>query len=373
MDYLTHTAQTLGSFALVLGILVSIHELGHYAAARWCKVKIEAFSIGFGPALKSWTDRHGTVWKLCALPLGGYVKMHGMGGEEDQGETEAETAEEFHPHLAFTHKKVWQRAVIAAAGPAANFVLAVVLFTALQFSLGTNVPLAYVGDVRPGTAAAEAGLLKGDQILAVDGTKVDNFLDLQHIIGGEAGQVVTLSLRRDNKDITATVHVRGEGVFFKTGRLGVASNPDHAVLISRSLPEALVGGASQTWALVVATFAGLVGLITTGDGAGDLGGPIAIAHLSGQVAQLGLASLVNFIAMLSVNLGLLNLLPIPILDGGHLLFLGAEALRGRPVPARAQEYGYRLGMAIIATVFIFVSVNDLARYGAFSWMRHLTG
>ena len=369
MDHLLSLAQTLASFALVLGVLVSIHELGHYAAARWCRVGVEAFSIGFGPTLKSWTDKHGTEWKLSMLPLGGYVKMHGMAGED--AAADGGQAEEIRPQDAFTHKKVWQRAVISAAGPAANFALAIVLFGAMQATIGAQVALPVVGTVVDGSAAAAAGIKPGDAIVSIAGAPITTFEDLRGIVAASPDRDLVLGLRRDGHDLALKVHVHGVGPNHATGQLGVQSGK--IITVRRGPLQAAWGGVTETWHQISQTYTGLAGLIMSGTGAENLGGPIAIAHLSGQVAKLGIVSLIDFIAMMSVQLGLLNLLPIPILDGGHLLFLGAEALRGRPLPARAQEYGYRLGMAIIATVFIFVSFNDLAREGVFAWMHHLAG
>jgi regulator of sigma E protease len=370
MNAILHLAQTLASFALVLGVLVSIHELGHYAAARWAGVRVEAFSIGFGPAIRAWTDRRGTVWKICVLPLGGYVKMYGMSPE---ARAEAEAAGEvFAEQDAYVCKPVGHRAIIAAAGPVANFLLAIVLFAALLGSVGRQVPLPVVGEVVPGTAAAAAGLRTGDVISAVDGAKVVTFADLRRIVGASPDRDLKLSVHRGTADLTVPVHVQAGGsAAHPVGKLGVtsgATSTEHVGPVG-----ALVGGVTQTWDMVVQTVAGLATIISTGQGAEDLGGPIMIAHLSGQVAQLGLASLVTFIALLSVNLGLVNLLPIPVLDGGHLMFYAAEALRGRPVPPRAQEYGYRVGIALIACVFVFVSWNDLVHEGALKWVAHLAG
>jgi len=370
MDHLLHLAQTLASFALVLGILITFHELGHYWAARWCNVGVEAFSLGFGPTLTSWTDRHGTVWKISLLPLGGYVKMHGMGGEAEDEDAQAAA---FRPELAFGAKKIWQRGFIIAAGPIANFVLAIVLFAGLQASIGAPVALPFVGQVVEGSAAAKAGMKTGDEIVAVDATRIETFDQLRSLIAGLAERDVTLHLRRAGQDLALPVHIRGVGLNHATGQLGVGGSPDKIVMEKRGPLQAIEGGVESSWNLASQILSGLGGLFTTGAGAGDLGGPIAIALASRQMALLGLASLITWIAGLSVNLGLLNLLPIPVLDGGHLLFLAAEALRGRPLPQRAQEYGFGLGLAIIATVFLFTFHNDLAHLGLFTWMQHLIG
>jgi regulator of sigma E protease len=370
MTHILHLAQTLASFALVLGILVAIHEIGHYAAARWCGIGVEAFSLGFGPALKSWTDRRGTVWKISMLPLGGYVKMYGM--SPTSREEAAAAGEDFRAQEAYAEKHVGKRAIVAAAGPVANFLLAIVLFSALLVTVGRQVPLPVVGQVMENSAAAKAGLKAGDEITAVDGVPVVTFTALRDIIAADADRDVKLSITRDSTKLVLPVHVQSAtGAAGTVGRLGVISGK--STFESVGPLGALAGGVTQTWDLLRQTVIGLANIVTSGQGADELGGPIMIAHLSGQVAQLGLGSLVAFIALLSVNLGMVNLLPIPVLDGGHLMFYAAEAIRGRPVPPRAQEYGYRVGIALIACVFVFVSWNDLVREGAFRWVAHLRG
>jgi regulator of sigma E protease len=370
MATIAHLLQTLASFAVVLGVLVFIHEYGHYLAARISGIYVEVFSIGFGRALASWTDRRGTVWKLSILPLGGFVRLHGMAVsvlEEDQVDQDAIRKGE-----AFFEKSVAARAFVAAAGPIANFVLAIVLFTGLYATIGRQVALPVVSEVMQFSAAAQAGLQPGDLIHSVDGAPVAYFEDLRRIIFSEPGRTVKLALRRGTQELVVPVHVAAEtedGV--AVGKLGIQSGASETQALG---PIAALGaGLTETWVVLWQTLMGLVRLVTTGAGVHELGGPIKIAQLSGQVAQLGLASLLNFIALLSINLGLVNLLPIPILDGGHLVFYAAEALRGRPLPARAQDYGYRIGFAIIASIFVVISFNDLVRTGAFRWVGHLVG
>ncbi|HTZ71309.1 MAG TPA: RIP metalloprotease RseP [Acetobacteraceae bacterium] len=368
MDSLLHILHTVASFALVLGVLVFVHELGHYLAARWCGVHVEVFSIGFGPALKSWVDRHETEWRISALPLGGYVRMHGM-----TPDAEAEAAARgvpFRPDQAYTRKSVGRRSIVAFAGPAANFLLAIVLFAGLLALEGRPVPLAVVGDVQAGSAAATAGLKTGDEIRAVAGVKIADFDQLRAIVQVNAGHDLALAVHRGTQDLSLEAHILLDARSGK-GLLGITSGRAETVPVG--LGAALLGGFTETWDMLSQMFGGLVHIITSGAGVKDLGGPIMIADLSGRVATMGVASLVKFIALLSVNLGLVNLLPIPVLDGGHLMFYAAEALRGRPVPARAQEYGYRVGIAIIGFVFLMISFNDLQREGAFLWVRHLIG
>jgi regulator of sigma E protease len=370
MATIAYDLQTLASFAVVLGVLVFIHEYGHYLAARLCGIYVEVFSIGFGRTLASWTDRRGTVWKISVLPLGGFVRMHGMAVsvlDEDQVDQDAIRRGE-----AFFEKSVAARAFVAAAGPIANFVLAAVVLSGLFATFGREVALPVVSEVVKDSAAAHAGLQPGDVIRAVDGAHVAYFDQLRSIIASEPDRTVKLDIRRGAADLVVTAHIGSatEGGVL-VGKLGVGSGASE--MRPLGLLAAIGAGLSETWFVLWQTLLGLVRLVTTGNGVHELGGPIKIAQLAGQEAQLGFSSLLNFIALLSVNLGLVNLLPIPILDGGHLVFYAAEALRGRPLPPRAQDYGYRIGFAIIASIFVVISFNDLVRTGAFRWVGHLVG
>lgn len=358
-----------GAFAVVLGVLVFVHEFGHYLAARACGVHVEVFSIGFGQAVTSWVTRSGTRWKLAWLPLGGYVKMH---GQERPEEVSPEVRASWIPGQTFHEKAVWQRAIIVAAGPIANFVLAMVLFAALMAILGVGVSQPVVGGVLPGSAAAQAGLQVNDRILSIDGQPINSFEQIQHIVEPRPGQTLPIVVTRNGATTTLQAHVGVEKVDgMQIGLLGIRAG---AVSYHRvPVPQALWGGVKQTWNVTVETVQGIGQMIRGTRGTQDLGGPLRIAQLSGQVAELGVASLVSFIAILSVNLGLINLFPIPVLDGGHLLFYVAEALRGRPLPPRALEYGFRAGLAVLASLFVFATWNDLTNIGLFHWVAHLMG
>jgi regulator of sigma E protease len=276
------------------------------------------------------------------------------------------------PGEAFFEKSVLSRAIVAAAGPIANFLLAAVLFSALNAVIGRQVPLPVIGEITPGSSAAISGLHTGDSIRAVDGVRTMEFEDLRRIVSANAGHTLSFSVHRGTQDLTIPVLIQpatpGD---MSVGRLGVKAG--EVATVRLGLGTAILAGLTQTWEVLWQTLLGLVHIITTGRGVNELGGPIAIASLSGKVADLGIASMVSFIAMLSINLGLVNLLPIPILDGGHLMFYAAEGLRGRPLPARALDYGYRVGFAIIASLFIFISWNDLVHTGAVRWVTHLIG
>jgi regulator of sigma E protease len=356
------------AFAIVLGILVFVHEFGHYLAARLCGVHVEVFSIGFGKAITSWVDRQGTRWKIAWLPLGGYVKMHGQERPED---VSPQVRAAWIAGRTFHEKSVARRAICVAAGPIANFLLAMVLFAALFVCLGNPVNLPVVSAVVAGSAAEHAGLKPNDRIDSIAGQPIHAFDDIQRIITVHPDDTLALTITRDGATSTVQAHVGAKEVAGRRiGLLGIGGVTDYRHI---GLGAALWGGVTQTWDVTSETFQGIAQMIAGTRGTQDLGGPLRIAQLSGQVAQLGIASLISFIAVLSVNLGLINLFPIPVLDGGHLLFYLAEAIRGRPLPARAQEYGFRAGLAVLASLFVFATWNDLSNIGLFQWVAHLIG
>ena len=360
--------RSVAAFAAVLGVLVFVHELGHYLAARWCRVHVEVFSIGFGRALTSWQDRHGTRWKLAWLPLGGYVKLHGQERPED---VPPEVRASWLPGRTFHDKSVGARAIIVGAGPLANFLLAMVLFAAVFATAGKPITRPIVSEVLPDSAAARAGLLIGDHVESIAGETIHDFADIQRIIAAHPDETLALVIERDGATRRVSVHTdvkQGHGR--RIGQLGIGGVIDYQ---HYSLGAALIGGVEQTWEVTADTVHGVAQMITGRRGTEDLGGPLRIAQLSGQVAELGIASLVSFGALLSVNLGLINLFPIPVLDGGHLVFYLAEAVRGRPIPPRAQEYSFRAGVAVLATLFIFATWNDLTQIGLFRWVLGLIG
>ena len=369
LTFIPDFMRSAAAFVVVLGVLVFVHELGHYLAARWRGVRVEAFSIGFGQAITSWTDRHGTVWKLAWLPLGGYVKLHGQEHPQDVPE---DVRAAWIPGQTFHDKPVLSRAIIVAAGPAANFLLAMVLFAALFMAIGAPVTLPVIGAVLPDSAASRAGLMADDRVVTIARQPIGTFEDLQHIITAHPAQTLVMTIQRDGSDrqIKVTTGSRESGGR-QVGLLGVRGGAIEYRHVS--VPAALWGGVTQTWMITRETFAGLAQMISGTRGTEELGGPLRIAQLSGQVAQLGVASLISFIAVLSVNLGLINLFPVPVLDGGHLLFYLAEALLGRPLPRRTQEYGFKAGLAVLACLFVFATWNDLTHLGLFRWVASLIG
>jgi regulator of sigma E protease len=369
IDSLVDSLRTVLAFAVVLGVLVFIHELGHYLAARWRGVYVEAFSVGFGRAITQWTDRRGTVWKLAWLPLGGYVKLHGQERPEDVPQ---EVRDSWRPGETFHEKTVGSRAIIVAAGPIANFLLAMVLFALLFLASGRPITAPVVGEVLAGSAAARAGMLVEDRVQTINGTPIRTFEDIQRIVSAHPKVRLTITVEREKviRTLAVTPDERELGGRV-VGLLGIRGG--QLEYQPMGVVESIVGGISQTWTVTVDTLSGVSQMIIGRRGTEELGGPLRIAQISGQVASIGIGSLISFIAVLSVNLGLINLFPVPVLDGGHLLFYLAEAIRGRPLSAKAQEYGFRAGIAVLAGLFVFATWNDLSHIGLFRWVAGLLG
>lgn len=360
--------RTVLTFIVVLGVLVFIHELGHYLAARWRGVHVETFSIGFGPPLARWRDRTGTEWRIGPIPLGGFVKPHGFEGPEEATE---EQKAAWQPGRTFHDKPVLSRAIVILAGPVFNFLLAFVLFSALFALTGRPSIHNEIAQVETGSAAAAAGMEKGDVILRIGDHEVHDVADLQATIASIPGSATILKVRRDGQEVSLPVTIGDSGGNKPHGLLGVMFATEISPPLP--LPSAIVAGAKETWSVSVQTLDGLWQILTGRHTARDLGGPLKIAQLSGQVAQYGIASVLSFMGILSVNLGLINLFPIPVLDGGRLVFYILEAIRGRPVGRRVQEISFQVGFALIATLFLFSTFNDLSGFGVFRWLASLAG
>ncbi len=361
--------QTMIAFALVLGVLVFIHELGHYLAARWRGVHVDAFSIGFGRSLLRWTDRRGTEWRLGWIPLGGYVKLHGQETPEDVAPEQRAAWRAGH---TFHEKSVGSRAIVVAAGPVANFLLAILLFAGLYATFGQPVGGTAIGTIVADSPAARAGLQPGDEILSLDNKRVLRFEQVQRYVQPRAGQGIELRVARDGQEVM--LRAEPEARDGAAGAVGVLGIQGGAVRFERLDPfSAVAAGAVQTADVTWQTLTGVGEMLSGQRSAKELGGPIRIAEISGQAASLGIVPLVNLTALLSVSLGLLNLFPIPLLDGGHLMFYAAEAIRGRPLPAKTQEYGFRAGFAVLVTLFLFASWNDIAEGGIGRWVAGLIG
>jgi len=355
-------------FLFVLTVVVFFHELGHFLVARWAGVRVLTFSLGFGPELFGFNDRTGTRWKLSAIPLGGYVKFFGDASEASTPAAEVlakmsaqERQDSFH------HKSVARRAAIVAAGPIANFILAIVLFAGLFTFYGKPNTSARVDTVQANSAAAAAGFKSGDVVTSIDGQTIGTFVDMQRIVSTRAGEELHFTVKRGDRveNITATPELREVKDSFnnvhKIGVLGISrsSTPgEHAV--ERVDPATgLWLGVKETWFIAKSTILYIGDIFTRRASADQLGGPIRIAQISGQVATIGFAALLNWTAMMSVSIGLLNLFPVPMLDGGHLLFYAVEAIRGRPLSERSQEMGFRVGLALVLMLMVFVTYNDI--------------
>lgn len=376
MDFVTNLAGYIIPFVVVLTIIVFVHELGHYWVARRCGVRVEVFSIGFGPELFGWYDKNRTRWKISAVPLGGYVKFFGDADAASTSDAAAvSTMSAAERKVSFHHKSLGQRSAIVAAGPVANFIFAILIYAALFSLVGQPFTPAVVGDVVPGSAAESAGLRPGDRILAADGTEIQRFEELRAYVALRAETPIAMRVLRDGSEIGLTVvPLRvdvpdGSGGTHRVGQIGIRTT---GIDFVRHDPgTALVQAVRETWQVVANTFTYL-GRIIQGRESGDqLSGPLGIAKMSGDVAKSSWLGLVSLMATLSVAIGLINLFPVPMLDGGHLLFYGYEAVRGRPMGERAQEYSFRIGFALVMSLFLFATWNDLNRLPIFNFLTGL--
>ncbi|MDP6873127.1 MAG: RIP metalloprotease RseP [Alphaproteobacteria bacterium] len=464
LDFISGAGGYVLPFLIVLTVLVFVHELGHYLVARWNNVRVEVFSIGFGPEIKGWNDRHGTRWKFCWIPFGGYVKFFGDsdGASRPDGEALQELSEADRA-VSFHHKRLGQRAAVVAAGPLANFLYAIIVLAAMYMVFGQRVtpaevgrvveqgagqsagfqegdvvlaidgdaihrfeqfqqavflnpdrPLTFqisrggleqtivatprlveradaqgiihkfgdlglwpanpaiVGKVYEGSPAAVAGFQVGDRITAIDGNIIDNFERLQDLVAASQGRRLAVSVLRDGREMRLYVSARRDvrerkaaGTEQAAGETIVTERWLIGILRAQRPPVQLGPGDAVTQAVVtcydmlVQTMAYVGQMISGSRGTEDLGGPLRIAHASGQAAQVGVEQLIMLSILLSLNLGMINLFPIPILDGGHLLFYGFEAILRRPLTERTQEFAFRIGLALVLTLTVFATWNDL--------------
>ncbi|MGO4705185.1 RIP metalloprotease RseP [Microvirga sp. 2MCAF38] len=364
---------TIVSFLIVLGIVVFIHEFGHFWVGRRCGVGVTAFSVGFGPELFGWNDRHGTRWKISAIPLGGYVKFVGdlnAASVPDSREVQRMSPEE--RAVSFPFQSVTKRAAIVAAGPIANFILAVAIFSGLNYVSGRQVIEPRIEMIQPNSAAERAGFKPHDFILSINGSTIETFADMQRWVSASAGDTLHFVVDREGKQVAldAVPDLKEQNTPFgkqRIGLLGLQASRDPASIktLTYSPLGAVKAGALETWYVVDRTFDYMGKLISGRESADQLSGPIRIAQVSGQVASLGgVAGLISLVAVLSVSVGLINLFPVPLLDGGHLLFYAIEAVRGRPLSEKAQEIGFRIGFAIVAMLMLFATWNDIVHLGA---------
>ena len=361
------------AFLLAIGPLVFLHELGHYLVGRWFGIHAEAFSIGFGRELFGWNDKRGTRWKVGWLPLGGYVRFRGdmnpasqpaPGAERDPG--------------AFHSKPVWQRFLTVLAGPMANFLVAILIIAGFFAAFGVPRTPTDVRMVRPGSAAADAGIQAGDRIVALAGQGTASFEDLLRVTRLRPGERVAVEVERDGRRLRLQATLEADhqvdrfGQRFKVGMLGVY--PQSRQVFERvGAAELVPASVGYTVRLTRSMIDGLWQIVTGRRSARDLSGPLKMAQIAGQHASLGLFEFLQLVALFSINLGFINLLPVPMLDGGHLAFYAAEAVRRRPLGERTQEWAFRTGLALLLALLLFTTVNDLASFGLFDRLGRLIG
>jgi regulator of sigma E protease len=365
------------AFLAVLGPLVFVHEYGHYIVGRWCGVKADTFSIGFGRKIIGWTDKRGTEWKIGWLPLGGYVQFAGDRDAVSQPDADWAKLPEAERSHSFPAQPVWKRSLIVLAGPATNFLFAILILAGFNMVYGVAQMPPVIAAIEANSAADQAGLRVGDRISAIDGRAMENFGDIRMAVAFELGKPADLRIERGDSWLNVTLRPRivSEKDQFgnKSERAVIGILPGPPVLTSTGPLAAVQAGAGQTWDMVRLTGNILVQFVTGQRSVKDMGGPLRIAKQSGEMATLGLAALIYFIAFISINLGFINLLPLPMLDGGHLLFYGYEAVRRRPAPPQAQEWAFRFGFAAIVTLMLVVTFNDLGSFGAWDRIARLIG
>jgi len=366
------------SFLVALTVVVFVHEFGHFQVARWCGVAVKTFSIGFGKELFGWNDKKGTHWRIAAIPLGGFVQFIDDANAASAGANDKEPVEltKEQREGAFHSQPVWKRAAVVSAGPIFNFILAIVIFAITFMILGRTIMEAKVADVQPGTPAAAAGFQKGDVITSINGTKIEGFSVLQKIVSSRVGQELTFGVDRNGSQLVlkATPELRelDDAIAGKIKRpvIGIKASREFSKLTHKTVgPLQAVGlGVSRTWDIASGTLSYLADVVTGRQSAEQIGGIVRIADVAGKVAAIDWRQLIMFTAFISVSIGLINLFPIPVLDGGHLVFYAIEFLRGRPLSEQVQEYCFRVGFALILMLMVFGFYNDrgiLARW--FTW------
>ena len=364
MEWLPELIHSFLAFIVIISTIVFVHEFGHFWVARRCGVRVETFSIGFGTELFGWNDKHGTRWKISLLPLGGYVKMYGDGNAASAPDrailtkmTKAQKA------VSFYHKNLKQKAAIVVAGPATNFIFAIIILTGFFLFYGRPETAPEVGDVSRDSAAELIGLKKGDVIKKLNGSDVARFEDLRMIASMHAGEKMEIVFTRDNQlirrfitpKLTETTDIFGNKI--RVGLLGISSSL--VIYKPMGVAEAIPAGVVEVFHISSNTLKAIGQMIVGSRSPDELSGILRIGQYSGQAANKGLSVVLWFMAVLSVNLGLINLLPIPVLDGGHLLFYGVEAIKGRPMAERVQEWGYRVGFSLLVLLMVFATYNDL--------------
>lgn len=364
------------AFICAIGPLVFVHELGHYLVARWFGVGAEVFSIGFGREIFGWNDKRGTRWKVGWLPLGGYVRFVGDADIVSAGASQAEVAAEFQGRV-FNTSPVGQRFLIVLAGPMANFLLAILIFAAFFATFGMPHSTNVVDHVMPGSPAQQAGIRAGDRIESIAGQATPTFEALRNVVMLRAGAAVTIRIVRGEEPMVLTARIGSQVIrdeFGEAHRIGLLGIPPPEITLERPTAlELIPKTVGFTLSMVRTMIDGIVQIVKGHISAKELGGPLKIAQIAGQQASLGLFDFVALLAMLSINLGFINLLPVPMLDGGHLAFYTIEAIRRRPVDERAQEWAFRGGLAALLALLVFVTFNDLSSFGLWERLGRLIG
>lgn len=365
--YLSQFFFYFTAFAVIISIIVFVHEYGHYQVAKWCGVKIEAFSIGFGPEIFGWTDKSGTRWKVCYVPMGGYVQM--FGDDDPSSSKPSEKAlkkmTKKQKDQAFHFKPLWQKALVVAAGPAANFLFAIAILTGFIMVYGKPSTEPVVSAVMEESAAADAGLLPGDVILRIDNSTVEDFGDIQQVVGLNTGTPLAVTFRRDGDELTVDVTPRlTESEDFLGNKvtralLGIQASSHGFTQEKVILPVAIWLATKETYNLTAMNLQALGQIIVGDRSIKDLGGPVKIAQYSGQATKKGLYTMLWLMVAINIGLGLINLFPIPVLDGGHLLYYLIESIQGRPLAEKYQEYSMKAGFAFIIILAVVITYNDV--------------
>ncbi|WP_417515183.1 RIP metalloprotease RseP [Minwuia sp.] len=359
------------SVIVIMTVLIFIHEMGHYLVARWCGVAVETFSIGFGREVFGWNDRSGTRWRVAWLPFGGYVKFAGDANAASTPDFDRIDAAD--PTM-FQNKPLWQRAAVVFAGPAANFLLAIAIFMTMFLTLGQPHMPARVDKVLPDSPAAVAGLQSGDLIVEANGERIDGFSDLRRVVALNLDRELQLIVERDAQAVSIGLRPEvieqddGFGRSSRIGRIGVTPVPEREFR-QLGLVAATVEAVEQVWETLTGSLIAIGDMIVGDRSVAELRGPVGIVQLTGEVAELGTVPLINLAAFLSISLGLINLFPIPMLDGGHLLFYAVEAVRGRPLRESTQEIGYRIGLGLVVTLMVVATFNDFEQ----TWLGTFVG
>ncbi len=372
MSFSSHFVSIFGTivpFLFVLSIVIFFHELGHFLVGRLCGVKIDVFSLGFGPEVAALVDGKGTRWRIGMLPLGGYVKFHGDANGASMSNAAALAAvPEAEKSTTFFAQKVWKRAVIVAAGPIANFILAILIFTGIYFVHGRGILIPEIDKIIPGSVAEAAGFAPGDIVVSIDGNKIESFEDMQRIVQTSSDTPLSFVVERHGTRITLVATPRRRDVSTpvgtsRVGVLGVEANASAANwhVQHYGLVELAKLATAETGFIIEQTASYAGGLLTGRELTDQLSGPIRIAEVSGQMAKIGFAALLNLAAVLSISIGILNLLPIPLLDGGHLFYYAIEAVRGKALNERIQQVGFRIGLTLVAGLMILATYNDILR------------